>query len=176
MNILISLYKCWGFSGARYFHFFTTWVGCWGEYSARLLMCSFSDLNTPFVSTASPNNPAVHGDPGEPALHCWIRPAYPGCVPAVLCPTGLRVLFPFMSRFFLKSHLSYFRWFECLLSCSSFHFLKETEGRQWRIWQWLPVITPKKQILPNDMWRSMTIGCIIIYVTDTTFLIDIFSP
>lgn len=52
--------------------------------------------------TASPNNPAVHGDPGEPALHCRVRPAYPGCVPAVLCPAGLSPLLPLMSRFLKK--------------------------------------------------------------------------
>lgn len=56
----------------------------------------------------------------------------------------------------------------------SFHFLKETEGGGQCIWHWLPVITPKKQIFPNDN-VTMTIGCIVIYVTDTTFLIDIFS-
>lgn len=81
----------------------TTGTGC----SSGL----FPDLNLPFsVSTASPNNPAIHGDPGEPALHCRVRPAYPGCVPAVLCPTGLRVLL-FPCQDFLKisqNNLSYF--------------------------------------------------------------------
>lgn len=81
----------------------TTGTGC----SSGL----FPDLSLPFsVSTASPNNPAIHGDPGEPALHCRVRPAYPGCVPAVLCPTGLRVLL-FPCQDFLKisqNNLSYF--------------------------------------------------------------------
>lgn len=87
-----------------FFPIIPVWMGCWGKCSASLLMCVFSWPKTliPFsVSTASPNNPAVHGDPGEPALHCWIRPSYPGCVPAVLCPAGLRVIFfPLLSRFF----------------------------------------------------------------------------
>lgn len=81
----------------------TTGTGC----SSGL----FPDLNLPFsVSTASPNNPAIHGDPGEPTLHCRVRPTYPGCVPAVLCPTGLRVLL-FPCQDFLKisqNNLSYF--------------------------------------------------------------------
>lgn len=70
----------------------------------RDCLCGLSpDLNTPFfTSTASPNNPAVHGDPGEPALHRRIRPSYPGCVPAILCPTGLRVVLLPCQDFFLN--------------------------------------------------------------------------
>lgn len=109
----------------------------------------FSDLNTPFsMSTASPNNPTVHGDLGEFALHCWIRSSYPGCVPAVLCPAGLRVTFPPHVKIFKKisqNNLSYFWWFECLLSCSILSLTKGNENSKEHGIDYL-LITPKKYI------------------------------
>lgn len=45
-----------------------------------------------FYPPASPDNPAVHGDPGEPPVYSWTGPPHTGCVSAVLCSAGLRIL------------------------------------------------------------------------------------
>lgn len=108
----------------------------------------FPDLNTPFsVSTASPNNPAVYGDPGEPALHCGIRPSYPGCVPAVLCPASLRViLFPSYQDLKKKKSQNNFLFFDGLIACflvASFSLIKRKGRTVKKIKHWLTFIAPK---------------------------------
>lgn len=45
-----------------------------------------------FYLPASPDNPAVHGDPREPPVYSWIGPPHTGCVSAVLCSAGLRII------------------------------------------------------------------------------------
>lgn len=80
-------------------------------WAVREIVCNvaciwFTDPGLFSVFTASPDNPAVHGDPGEPAFHCRARPSHPGCVPAVLCSTGLIAMFlPFLLSW---NNLSYF--------------------------------------------------------------------
>lgn len=87
----------------------------------------FPDTSLFSVSAASPDNPAVHGDPGEPAFYCRVGPSHPGCVPAVLCSAGLIIMFlPFLLS-----------WNNCLIFDGlnvcflvvAFHFLKETGRR-----------------------------------------------
>lgn len=56
--------------------------------------CSYIKINENktffFYLLASPDNPAVHGDPGEPPVYSWTGPPHIGCVSAVLCSAGLR--------------------------------------------------------------------------------------
>lgn len=75
------------------------------------------------MSAASPDNPAVHGDPGEPALHGRVRSSHPGCVPAVLCSAGLTVTFsPF---YYLEITCLNFDGLNVCFPVVAFHFLKE---------------------------------------------------
>lgn len=48
------------------------------------------DLPSLLVPTAPRDNPAVHGNSGEPAVHGRARPPHPGRLPAVLCSAALR--------------------------------------------------------------------------------------
>lgn len=50
------------------------------------------------------DHPAVHGNPGEPAVHRRARPTHPGRVPAVLCPAALR-----------HTHTGTCNWMKCVL-------------------------------------------------------------
>lgn len=49
---------------------------------------------SPPRSAAPRDHPAVHGNPGEPAVHRRARPPHPGRVPAVLRPAALRRTIP----------------------------------------------------------------------------------
>jgi hypothetical protein len=40
------------------------------EMSYKIAYMTFPDLTSFSLSAASPDNPAVYGDPGEPSLHC----------------------------------------------------------------------------------------------------------
>jgi len=61
--------------------------------------CSYIKINVNsnslcfvFYLPASPDHPTVHGDPREPPVYSWTGPPHTGCVSAVLCSAGLRII------------------------------------------------------------------------------------
>lgn len=57
-------------------------------------LCELYIVTSPPRSAAPRDHPAVHGNPGEPAVHRRARPPHPGRVPAVLRPAALRRTIP----------------------------------------------------------------------------------